>query len=47
MHFPLQAIAFLTIMSEEHNSTSPTAVQMKNRQKTINTEDKLDVISRL
>jgi len=46
MHFPLQALAFLTIMREEHNSTSPTAVQMKNRQ-TINTEDKLDVIIRL
>jgi hypothetical protein len=34
-------------MSEEHNSTSPSAVQMKNRQKTITAEDKLDVICRL
>jgi hypothetical protein len=32
-------------MSKEHNSTSPSAVQMKNWQKTITTEDKLDVIS--
>jgi len=34
-------------VSEEHNSTSPSAAQMKNRQKTITTEEKSDVISRL
>jgi hypothetical protein len=47
MYFPLQALAFLTNNNEERNSTSPSAVQVKNRQKTITTEDKLHVISQL
>jgi hypothetical protein len=32
-------------MSEKHKSTSPSAIQAKNRQKTISTEAKSDVIS--
>jgi len=34
-------------MSEEHKYASPSAVQVKNWQKTISTEEKLDVISQL
>jgi len=34
-------------MSEKHISTSPSAIQVKNWQKAISTEDKLDVINRL
>jgi hypothetical protein len=33
-------------MSEKHKSTSPSAIQVKNWQKTISIEEKLDVISR-
>jgi hypothetical protein len=36
---------FLTNMSEEHKSTSPSATQVKNRQKTISIEEKLSVIN--
>jgi hypothetical protein len=41
------ALAFLTNMSEKHKSASPSAIQVKNRQKTVSIEEKLDVISRL
>ena len=39
------ALASVTKMCEKHKSTSLSAIQVKNRQKTINTEEKLDVIS--
>jgi hypothetical protein len=32
-------------MSEKHKSTSPGAIQVKNQRKTMNIEDKLDVVS--
>ena len=41
------ALGFLTNMSEEHISTSPSATQVKNWQKTVSTEEKLYVINRL
>jgi len=31
-------------MSEKHKSTSPSAIQVKNWQETISSEEKLDVI---
>ena len=34
-------------MSEKYKSASPHAVQLKNRQKTLGIEEKLDVISQL
>ena len=34
-------------MSDKHKSTSPTAIQVKNWQKTIGSEGKLDEISQL
>jgi hypothetical protein len=40
------ALAFLTSMSEKHKSASPSAVQVKNRRKTIHIEENLLVISR-
>jgi hypothetical protein len=42
----LTAFAFLTNMSEKCKSTPPSPIQVKTRQKTIGTEEKLDVISR-
>ena len=39
------ALAFVTKMSEKHNSTSCSAIQVQNWQKTFGIEDKLDVIS--
>ena len=42
---PSIALAFVTKMSEKCKSTSPSAIQVKNRPKTISTEGKLDVIS--
>jgi hypothetical protein len=42
---PSTALAFLTIMSETHKSTSSGVIQVKNWHKTIITEEKLDVIS--
>jgi hypothetical protein len=41
------ALAFLTDMNEKCKSASRSAIQVKNRRKTINVEDKLHVISRL
>jgi hypothetical protein len=32
-------------MGEKHTSTSPSAIQVKNQQKAISTDEKLDVIS--
>jgi hypothetical protein len=43
---PSTALALLTHMSEKRKSASPTAIQVKNRRKTISTEEKLHVISR-
>jgi hypothetical protein len=34
-------------MSEKCKSTSPRAIQVKNQQETISTEEKLDMISQL
>ena len=42
---PSTAFAVVTKMSEKCKSTSPSTIQVKNRQKTIRTEDKLDTIS--
>jgi len=39
------ALVFFTIMSEKLKSTSPSAIQVKNRQSTSSIEEKLDVIS--
>ena len=33
-------------MSEKHKFTSPSAIQVKNRRKTVSIKEKLDVISR-
>ena len=33
-------------MSEKHKSTSPRAIQVKSRWKTVSTEEKLDEINR-
>jgi len=41
------AMAFITNRSEKHKSTSPIAIQVKKRQKTISNEEKSDIISRL
>ena len=38
-------MAFVTKMSENCKSTSPTAIQMKNQQKAIGKEEKLDIRS--
>jgi len=42
---PSTPLAFVTKMSKKSESTSPTTIQKKNRQKTIGTEEKLDIIS--
>jgi hypothetical protein len=36
------ALACVTNMSEKHEPTPPSAIQVKNQQKTIGTEEKLD-----
>jgi hypothetical protein len=41
------ALVFLTNMNEKCKSLSSNAIQVKNQQKSISVEDKLDVISRL
>jgi hypothetical protein len=33
--------------ADKHKSTSPSAIKVKNLQKTIRTEEKLDIISQL
>jgi hypothetical protein len=40
-------VAFPTSMSEKCKYTSSSAVKVKNQQKTISIEEKLDVISQL
>jgi hypothetical protein len=42
--FSSQALTFLTSMSEKGKSASPSAIQVKKRQKTVGIEEKLDVI---
>jgi len=44
---PSTALTFVTKMSDECKYASPSAVQVKNWQKTISTEEKLDVIRQL
>jgi hypothetical protein len=41
------ALAFHTSISETRKSASPSVIQVKNRRKTMVTEEKLHVISRL
>jgi len=43
----LTAAAFPTSMSEKCKYTSSSAIKVKNQQKTVGIEEKLDVISRL
>ena len=43
----LTALDFVPKMSGKRKSTSPSAIQVKNRRKTISTEEKLEVISLL
>jgi len=38
-------LAFAIKMSQKHKSASHSAIQVKNLQKTVSTEEKLDVIS--
>jgi hypothetical protein len=45
--FSPTALAFLTKVSEKHKSTPPHANQVENWQKTISTEQKVDVIGQL
>jgi hypothetical protein len=42
---PSSPLAFVTKMSEKRKFTSPTANQMKNQQKSIGKEEKLDIRS--
>jgi hypothetical protein len=42
---PSTALAFVTKMGEKQKFTSSNAIQVKNQQETISTEEKLDVIS--
>jgi hypothetical protein len=44
---PSTALAFVTKMSEKYKSTLSSAIQGKNWQKTISTEQTLNVIRRL
>jgi len=46
-HVASIAFAFVIKMSVIHKSTSPCVIQVKNWWKTINTEEKLDIISQL
>ena len=41
---PSKALVFVTKMSEKCQSTLPSAIQVKNRQKTVSNEKKLYVI---
>jgi hypothetical protein len=44
--FASTELDFLTNMSEKHKSASPSAIQVKNRRKTLGSEEKLRVIMR-
>jgi len=43
---PSTALEFLRNMNKRGRSASPSAIQVKNRQKTTSIEEKFDVISR-
>jgi len=43
----LTELDFLTYMNQKQKFTSPSAIQVKNRQTTVSTDQKLDVIRRL
>jgi hypothetical protein len=42
---PLSSLAFGMKMSAKHKSAQPSAIQVKKQGKTINIDEKLDVIS--
>ena len=42
---PSTALVVVTKVSKKRKSMSPRAIQVKNRHKTIRTEEKLDTIS--
>jgi hypothetical protein len=44
---PSTTLAFVTKRSEKSKSTSPSASQIKNHQKTISNEEKLDAVCEL
>jgi hypothetical protein len=44
---PATAFVFVTKISERHKSTTPSAIQVKNRQNSITIQQKLDVINHL
>jgi hypothetical protein len=44
---PSTTLAFVTKMTEKHKSTSLSASQVKNQQKTISIEEKLDPVCQL
>jgi hypothetical protein len=44
---PATALAFVTKISDRHKSTSPSAIQVKNWQNTISSQQKLDIINQL
>jgi hypothetical protein len=45
--FSPTALVFLTNVGEKHKYTPPRAIQVKNWQKTISTEQEVDVIGQL
>ena len=47
MIHPSTVFDFLIKISDKHKPTSPSALQVKNWQKTIGTEQKVDIISQL
>jgi hypothetical protein len=44
--FSSTALAFITNMSEKRKSASPSAIQVKNRRKTMKIEEKLSATMR-
>jgi hypothetical protein len=44
---PSTALVFVTKVSEKCQSTLPSAIQVKNWQKTVRNEEKLDVIMKM
>ena len=44
---PSSSLAFGMQMSEKRKSVSPSAIHVKKQRNTMNTEDKLDIISQL
>jgi len=47
VYFSLQQLGFWYQRSEKYKSASPHAIQLKNWQKTVGTEEKIDIISQL